>query len=66
MCDLLFKLKDDSHHVEAQYYWKYIVKAAYIKARLMSSCMEFNTAKTILEENAKQNIKQLLTKFNSK
>ncbi|CDW78879.1 tetratricopeptide repeat family [Stylonychia lemnae] len=57
------KNESGEYLVQAQKYWKYVVKAQYIKARQMELMMEFESAKKYLEEHAKPVLKRIIDQF---
>ena len=63
ICDFIIKAKNNEIRKDPSEYWKYAVKAAYIKAKQMQNCMEFAKSKEILEEEAKPILKELTTHF---
>lgn len=63
VCGDVIEFVKEQEEEEVQTYWKFAVKAYYIKAKNMMNVMEFKAAKTILEEQAKPLLKKLIEKF---
>lgn len=63
ICDQVHQFEDNYARAEPQIYWKYAVKAQYIKAKQMQVSMEFRKAKFFLEQEAKPILIILIDKF---
>ncbi len=61
--DQIHGFTDDYQTEEPQLYWKFAVKALYVKAKQIAHMMEFRKAKETLEKEAKPILKRLIGKY---
>eukprot|EP00347_Sterkiella_histriomuscorum_P004219 403361289 len=63
ICDQIHQFETSYAQGDPQIYWKYVVKAQYIKAKQMAICMEFRKAKQYLEQEARPILIRIIEKY---